>query len=125
MKKLLFLTIILVVTGSAVTAQTKTRVRFARGASSANVSGTIRGYLYHDYVVRASAGQTIAVSLDPNTKCVLTVFKPDGYNLDIGADREFTSELPVSGDYEVRVLLMRSEARRKTVSSYKLTISIK
>ena len=112
MKKLLFVMIIVILAISTSTAQTKSRVQFARGASSETVAGTIREYAYRDYVIKASAGQTISISLDPQSKCVLTVFKPDGNNLDIGADREFTSELPVSGDYDVRVLLMRSEARR-------------
>lgn len=107
-------------------AQTKVRVRFPRGATSSTITGTVRGYAYKDYVVGASAGQTIEVRLDARTKCVFTVFKPDGDNLDIGGDsNEFTSELPVDGDYVVRVLLMRNEARRGTSSSYKLSISIK
>lgn len=107
-------------------AQSKVRVRFARGATSSTITGTVRGYAYKDYVVGASAGQTIDVRLNAKTKCVFTVFKPDGDNLDIGADSDqFTSELPVNGDYVVRVLLMRNEARRETSSSYKLSISIK
>jgi hypothetical protein len=130
MKKVLLLCILLcllALTISPLNAQKKTRVRFARGASHATLTGTIRGFAYKDYVVHAFAGQTIEVRLAEWNKCVFTVFNPDGSNLDIGADHDqFTNELPVTGDYVVRVLMMRNEARRKgSASSYKLTISIR
>ena len=111
---------------SSVSAQTKIRVRFPRGTSNSTVSGTVHKYAYNDYVVGASAGQTIDVRLDKNTTCVFTIFKPDQDNLDTAAEQdEFTGELPVSGDYVVRVMMMRNDARHKgSVSNYRLTISI-
>ena len=125
MKKTITFALIVAAAVSAATAQARSRVRFPRGASSVTVAGTIRGYLYRDHVVKGSAGQTLDVKIDGNSKCVFTVFNPDNSNLDMGTDREFSSELPVSGDYEVRVLIMPSLARRGTVANYKLTISIK
>jgi hypothetical protein len=109
-------------------AQTKQRVRFARGASSSTVKGTVRGYAYRDYVIGASAGQTVDVRLtSPDTFSVFTIFMPNGDNLE-GATQmdEFGGELPVSGDYVIRVGMMRAEARRRgSVSNYSLTVSIK
>lgn len=129
MKRSIFFTVSLAIVlcfVSGVSAQTKARVRFVRGASSSTVSGTVHGYGYIDYVVGASEGQTLDVRLDKNTKCVFTIFKPDQENLEMGTEQdEFTGELPVSGDYVIRVMMMRSDARRRgSVSNYRLTISI-
>ena len=109
-------------------AQVKHRVSFARGSSSATVRGTVRGYAYRDYVVRASAGQTLELALrSANPYSVFTVLKPDGNNLNDAAVRDqFSGELPVSGEYVVRVGMMRSGARRPgSMSNFTLTISIR
>ena len=111
-----------------ISAQAKVRVRFARGASAAVVKGTVRGYAYRDHVVGASAGQTLSVKLrSPNTYSVFTIFIPGGDNLEGAAEMdEFAGELPASGDYVIRVGMMRAEARRRgSVSNYSLSISIK
>ena len=109
-------------------AQAKQKVSFARGTSSATVRGTVRGYAYRDYVVGASAGQTLDVKVrSANTYTVFTVFQPGGDNLE-GATQmdEFSGELPTSGDYVVRVAMMRAGARRPgAVSNFSLTISIR
>src|SRR5262245_34439495 len=78
--------------------QTKIRVRFARGTTSAVVGGTVRGYAYKDYIVGASAGQEITVRLNQATSSVFTIFQPGGDNLEGATENnEFTGTLPVSG----------------------------
>lgn len=128
MKKLFVIIFAALAFSIAVAAQTKQRVRFVRGSSSASVSGTIRGYDYRDYIVGARAGQTISAKLSAKGVFpVLTIFLPNGDNLE-GATQmdEFTGELPTDGDYVVRVLMMRAQARRKnSVASYSLKISVK
>jgi hypothetical protein len=121
-----FLLLLLCISES-VSAQSKIRVRFARGATSAIVSGTVRGYAYKDYVVGASVGQEITAKLNQATSSVLTIFQPNGDNLEGATESdEFTGTLPSSGDYVIRVMMMRSEARRpRSVSNYILKISIK
>ena len=122
-----FLSALLLLFSGEISAQAKQRVRFAKGASNFTVSGTISGYAYRDYIVGARAGQMLSAKLNSkNTFTVLTVFKPDGENLE-GATKmdEFTAELPENGDYVVRVLMMRAEARRKnSMSKYRVRISI-
>ena|SRR5947209_1035482 len=111
-----------------VSAQTRQRVRFAAGTHGATVAGTVRGFAYRDYIVGASAGQTIGFNLtSANSFTVFTVFLPNGDNLDGATEMEkFSGELPNNGDYVIRVLMMRAEARRRgSISNYKLRISIR
>ncbi|MEP6944974.1 MAG: hypothetical protein ABJA02_03590 [Acidobacteriota bacterium] len=109
-------------------AQVKTRVRFSTGTHGTSVKGTVRGYEYRDYVVGASAGQKMTVSIDASAmSTVFTVFDPAGDNLDGAAERNnFSGELPAKGDYVIRVLMLRSQARRRgSISNYTLKITIR
>ncbi len=107
-------------------AQTKQRVSFVRGASSATVSGTVKGYKYIDYVVGAREGQTLSVRVSGSTSAQLAVFMPDGGNIgmDAAGVESWSGELPTSGDYVVRVLQPRAQARRGETARYSLRISI-
>ncbi|MFZ1702301.1 MAG: hypothetical protein WBO10_04680 [Pyrinomonadaceae bacterium] len=113
---------------SATVAQTRQRVSFAKGNSSAVVTGTIRGYAYRDYIVRAESGQTIELEINSTgSRSTFAVFMPDGESVDeaLGSS-EFSGVLLLSGDYVVRVLMMRSAARRRgSTSNFTLDISIK
>jgi hypothetical protein len=108
-------------------AQSKTRVRFARGTHSATVSGTVRGYAYRDFIVGSAAGQTMTVSVSgTNSSTILTVFAPDGTNVDGAAQTDqYSGQLAASGDYVVRVGMMRSAARRPgATTTFKLKITV-
>lgn len=113
--------------GGLAAGQSKHRVKFKKGATSAKVKGTIRGYDYRDYLIEASAGQTMIVKLSSlNTYTMFSIFRPNGENLE-GASQilDHSGRLPESGDYVIRVAMMRAEARRKgSASDYSLTISI-
>ena len=123
----LFLAGLLAIAAADTDAQVKTRLRFPSGASATAVKGTVRGYAYRDYIVRASADQTITTSVSSaNTYTILTIFRPDGENLD-GATQmdEFSGTLPVTGDYVIRVGMMRAGARKGgAVSNFTLKVSI-
>lgn len=124
----LILTACIVLSADDVFAQAKQRVRFAAGTSVATVKGTVRSYAYKDHIVKASAGQIIDVKLTSANKfSVLTIFRPNGDNLDGAAETDqFTGELPTNGDYVIRIAMMRAEARRpRSVSNYTLKISIR
>lgn len=131
MKRILMVGLVsacLLVLSGGVTGQIKQRVRFAAGSHGASVAGTVRGYAYRDYLVKASAGQKISLNLtasEPAT--VVTVFLPNGDNLDGATEaNDFSGELPTNGDYVIRVLMMRSAARRKgSFSNFTLKISIR
>ena len=107
-------------------AQTKVRVKFPKGATSADLKGKVIGYRYVDYIVRAKSGQTMTVALDSaHAGCSFFIFYSDMKNVDEATDtRNSTRNVDVDDDYIVRVMIPRSAARRKESASYTLKIEI-
>jgi hypothetical protein len=104
-------------------------INFARGASSATVSGTIKGDQTVDYKLRARAGQTMTVKLATSNGANYFNVLPPGSNdvaLFVGSTsgNEWSGALPTDGEYTVRVYLMRSAARRNETAPYTLTVGI-
>lgn len=112
-------------------AQTPTRserVQFERGAASQAVRGTIRGYSTADYIVGARAGQTLRVSMRTNNRSAyFNVIAPGAQSaLFDGSVRgnSFSGRLPQTGDYRVRIYLMRNAARRGESATFSLDIGV-
>jgi hypothetical protein len=103
------------------------RVRFAQGKSSATIHGHIAGFDAQDYVVAARSGQQMDIGLKashPETYFVL--YSINGKATDMNETDHYSLETTESGDYVIRVFMMRAAARRKgAASDYTLTISIK
>ena len=105
------------------------RVHFKKGANSAVVEGSIKGYETVDYVLGARAGQHMNVSLA--TKHGATYFnilapgenEVAMFNASV-SQNHYEGELPANGDYKIRVYMMRSAARRNEAASYTLTVGI-
>lgn len=102
------------------------KVAVAAGATQA-FSGKLKGYQLADYLIPLEAGQSVVMQLRTSN--------PSGYfNVDapgatdgamfIGSTsgNRFETVAPVSGDYLVRVYLMRSAARRNEVARYSLSV---
>lgn len=108
-------------------AQRPQRIRFERGASAGVVKGTIVGFAYRDFVIGAKAGQTMSITLtasNPSTN--FTIVSIGGEPYDMVETTDWSETLRTSGDYVVRVLMMRSGARRKGArSNFVLTVSIR
>jgi hypothetical protein len=106
----------------------KETVQFAHGASEATIKSSVQGGQDVDYVVRASAGQTLTVTLRKTNGSNYFNVLPPGSNdvaMFVGQDgSNFKGMLPDDGDYVVRVYLMRSAARRNEKSDYTLTIGV-
>jgi hypothetical protein len=104
------------------------RIQFARGATSAIVRGAIRGYETVDYVVGARAGQSMSVSLQTSSRSAyFNVLPPrSGEAIFNGSvtGAHFGGRLKDSGDYRVRVYLMRSAARRGERATFSLTVGV-
>jgi hypothetical protein len=105
------------------------RVHFKKGAKSAVVEASIKGNETVDYVLGARAGQYMNVSLA--TKHGATYFNilAPGQN-DVAmfngsiSQNQYEGTLPASGDYKIRVYMMRSAARRNEVAHYRLEMII-
>jgi len=109
-------------------AQARVVVRFARGQHAASAKGSIRGFTYIDYVLGARAGQNMMVELtSTDDKAQMVVLDPDKQNVDEGTGvQAYSGDLEKSGNYTVRVLMSRAEARRKgAATSFLVTFTIK
>jgi hypothetical protein len=124
---------------SSAEAQIRTeRVQFSKGESGTTINDTIVGRESVSYVLGASAGQTMTVSLQPsNLATYFNVYAPgkgpgDEAIANSGVTgpptvpelNRFVAVLPDSGDYTISVYMMRSAARRNERSNYTLDISI-
>ena len=105
------------------------RVQFAKGATSATVNGTIKGYETVDYVLQASQGQYMNVSMaTKNTATYFNILAPGEtevafFNGSV-SENQYEGTLPATGDYKIRVYMMRSAARRNEVASYRLEMIV-
>jgi len=105
------------------------RLVFKKGSHSAVVEASIKGYEIVDYVLGAHAGQYMNVSLA--TKHGATYFnilapgenEVAMFNGSV-SQNQYEGTLSASGDYKVRVYMMRSAARRKEVAHYRLEMII-
>jgi hypothetical protein len=109
-------------------AQQETVVAFAKGTSSATLTGSIKGDQDHSYFVEARAGQTMRVTLT-STKggAEMNVFAPGNDTaISLGAldPYDVTVVLPTSGRYKVQVYQMRASARRGETANYTLKIGV-
>src|SRR5262245_40483247 len=114
MKKYILLFLLTVLVPLSASAQTTVIVRFARGASSTKLSGSVSGYKYVDYVLGARSGQTMSVKLESaSSYASFVVFDPAMDNVEGATEQiDWTGELPSNGTYTIRVLLPRSAARK-------------
>jgi hypothetical protein len=105
------------------------RVQFAHGASSAVVEGSITGDETVDYVLGARKGQTANISMaTDNGANYFNILAPGEnevalFNGSTG-ENQFEGVLPESGDYKIRVYLMRSAARRNEKAKYRLEMIV-
>lgn len=103
-------------------AQAPKRIEFAKGKSSATVSGSTNGYGV-TYVVRARSGQKIAVDLDPvsNVGIKVETNGRDGQQVLLREERggHYEIGLEESGDYTIFI----GSTKGRPVA-FKLTIRI-
>ncbi len=105
------------------------RVQFARGTSGTVVEGAITGYQTVDYVLGAAEGQSLRVGMTTdNTATYFNVMAPGETEVAFfngsTSENRYEGALPKSGDYTIRVYMMRSAARRNERAKYRLEISV-
>jgi hypothetical protein len=103
---------------------TRLPMAFPDGATRAIATGRIAGRASNDHVVRARAGQVLAVRLDADSSMAYFNVLPPGSDeaIFIGSTmgNEFRGVLAKDGDYTLRVYLMAAGARRGESSNYTL-----
>lgn len=93
------------------------RVRFAPGKTSSVIEGRISGYDTVDYVLGARQGQSMNVSMASNNGAnYFNILAPSEtevafFNGSV-SQNQYEGVLPKTGDYRIRVYMMRSAARR-------------
>lgn len=105
------------------------RVHFKKGANSAVVEASIKGYETVDYVLGARAGQYMNVSMaTKNTATYFNILAPGENEVALFngsmSGNQYEGALSATGDYKIRVYMMRSAARRNEVAHYRLEMMI-
>jgi hypothetical protein len=105
------------------------RVHFKAGTSGTTLKGQLRGRDTLDYVLGAKAGQHMSVALQTdNLQNYFNILPPGSSDEAIfvgsSSGNRFEGTLPDSGDYRIRVYLMRAAARRDEQAHYSLSIHI-
>ena len=104
------------------------QVQFKKGETGATLKGTIQGDQIVDYKLRAGAEQAMVVQFRPsNPSAHFNVLPPgsdEALHIGSSAGNDFATDLKASGEYTIRVYLMRNAARRNESGSYTLDIGI-
>jgi hypothetical protein len=105
------------------------RMHFKAGTSGTTVKGRLSGQEDIDYLLGAKAGQQMTVELHTdNPQNYFNILPPGSSDeaLFVGSSsgNRFEGTLPDSGDYRVRVYLMRAAARRDESANYRVDIHI-
>ncbi|MXN64097.1 SH3 domain-containing protein [Stappia sp. GBMRC 2046] len=107
------------------------RVEFAPGATSATIESRIVGYETVDYVLGAQSGQYMNVSMaTDNVQNYFNIIPPGEENVAIfnsstaSGGNQYEGQLPATGDYKIRVYMMRAAARRNETANYRLEMII-
>lgn len=119
---------------NAANAQERVDIHFKPGATSTEISGTIKGDEYVDYVLGARGGQTMVVSLAVTGTNghgsaffnILPAGKDYG-GLYIGStddDRRAEVTVPSDGDWAIRVYLMGNDRDTGKTVGYSINVLI-
>ncbi len=116
-------------TGTALTAEAAKQIAFGKGKSSAFVSGKIQGSNDVDYVIRASAGQTMTVDFKAGKGAAYFNVLPPGSTgeaIFVGSSEgdHYKAALPSDGDYTIRVYLMGGAKDSGKPVNYTLKVGI-
>ena len=107
----------------------KVRVQFDSGASSKTVESSITGYETVDYMLNVKQGQSMNISMATGHGATYFNLMEPGeqyaaiYNGSISGN-QFEGTAAKSGDYTIRVYMMRSAARRNEKADYRLEMIV-
>lgn len=102
-------------------------VVFENAATSTTITSEITGYETIDYVLASTAGQPVSITLNTaHSATYFNILAPHDtdaaiFNGSISGNR-YASNLAITGDYTIRIYMMRSAARRNETANYQLLI---
>ncbi len=101
------------------------RISFNKGANSATVTGSVKGYGIIDYMLNVRAGQPLNISMSTDNRSnYFNIMEPgeDDAAIFVGSTNgdQFEGVTKKSGDYRIRVYLMRNAARREETAKFRL-----
>ncbi|WP_194768016.1 DNA breaking-rejoining protein [Tamlana sp. I1] len=105
------------------------QVHFEKGTTGTFIESSIKGEHIVDYKINVRKGQFMNVSMvTDNTANYFNIMEPGEeyvaiYNSSMD-ENMFEGELAKSGDYTIRVYLMRSAARRNEKANFKLEVNV-
>jgi hypothetical protein len=81
-----------------------TRIKFAPGRTTAVERGSVHRGMSHDYLLKAGAGQTMTVHLAAGGGVCFDLYTPGLSDSLAQCSKDWSGELPRSGDYRINVL---------------------
>jgi len=81
-----------------------TRIKFPRGRTTTVERGSVHRGMSHDYLLKASAGQTMTVHLAARGGVCFDLYTPRLTDTLAQCSKDWSGELPRSGDYRINVL---------------------
>src|SRR5438034_5959804 len=81
-----------------------TRIKFARGRTTTVEKGSVHRGMSHDYLLKAGAGQNMSVHLATSSGVCFDLYTPGLSNQLASCSRDWSGDLPNSGDYRINVL---------------------
>ncbi len=94
------------------------RVNFARGRTTAVIKNTVKLCTSHEWVLRARQGQTMSIHLATGKKTSFTLQSPSGTIEDADGVKDWSGELPETGEY---VIIVGTDA----TAAYTLEVTIR
>ena len=81
-----------------------TRIKFPHGRTTTVEHGSVHRGMSHDYLLKASAGQTMIVHLVARGGVCFDLYTPRLTDSLAQCSKDWSGELPRSGDYRINVL---------------------
>lgn len=105
MKIFTAITVTIILAMAVFAVQTATRIRFAKGKSSATMTGTVGDSGMKDYIIRGNKGQELSATVTSSCESVQIIVIDNGTGQVISENpsTEYTDELPGTDDYIIRV----------------------
>jgi hypothetical protein len=99
-----------------------TRIKFARGRTTAVEQGAVHRGMSHDYLLKAGEGQTMSLHLAASGGVCFDLYSPGMRDQLANCTKDWSGDLPSSGDYRINVLPDTTTERN---ISYTLEVTVR